>query len=289
MGWRRTLDGEFLFHPTKEINQAFKYIYGWACAKRNVELHALTVMSNHPHPAYTTNEANDPDFRRDVHSMIGRVVNHLRKRYKLPVFSPPDRGYTRVLGEESIIETIGYIAAQPVAAGLLKYGRHWPGVRTQPEDIGKTETIKRPEFFFDPNGEMPKEVEFKLTMPPQLRHLPRQEAIDLLRKEIDRLETKERREWLAKGHIFPGLRGLKKIPHTTKRPMTYKKGSINPLIKCKDPTQRVAEKKRLREFRADHRDSRDAFREGSRDVEFPHGTYWYRVHVGVDCAPDPAT
>jgi putative transposase len=284
MGWRRTQEGEFLFLPCKEIEQLFKYIYGWACEERNVELHALTVMLNHPHPIYTALDDNDPDFRRDVHSLIGRAVNALRKRYKMPVFAPPDRGYTRILDEAALIEAIGYVAAQPVAAGLLKYGRHWPGVRTRPEDIGKTEIIKRPNFFFPPDSIMPEQVEFTLTMPPQLRHLPRQEAVDILRNAVDRAETTERRQWLAKGHKFPGLKGLKKLSHTTKCPLQYQSGKIYPLIKCKDRKQRIKAKRELTQFRADHRTSRTDFREGNHDVQFPHGTYWYRVHAGARCA-----
>ena len=51
--------------------------------------------------------------------------------------------------------------------------------------------------------------------------------------------------------------------------------------------ERVAAIERIKTFRADHREAKRRWCAGERDVVFPAGTYWMRVHHGVAVDPWP--
>ncbi len=60
---------------------------------------------------------------------------------------------------------------------------------------------------------------------------------------------------------------------------------MSPRVACRNKWRRIEALCRLKSFVADYRDAWQRYREGQRDVLFPHGTYWLRVYAGVTCVP----
>jgi len=58
------------------------------------------------------------------------------------------------------------VLANPVAAGLVRRGRDWPGLWTAPQAIGTTIRTARPERFFSKKGQLPEVATLTLTPPP---------------------------------------------------------------------------------------------------------------------------
>jgi hypothetical protein len=52
------------------------------------------------------------------------------------VFNKKSTGVHALLTPESIVESIAYLIANPVAAGAVRYARDWPGAQTLAAEVG---------------------------------------------------------------------------------------------------------------------------------------------------------
>lgn len=284
MATRSCSERRFFLKPSKAVNQALKFCWAVAAQKYGVELHGYCVMCNHLHPLTTDPKAQDPDFRQYAHSLIARCLNAILGRSE-SFFGPPNHD-TMVLEDEAAqIDAYAYALANPVAAGAVEYGYQWPGLRSRPRDIGKTEIVRRPKYLFAKDGDMPEEVELTLTMLPALRDRPHAEAVQILEEAVVAEESRARAANRAKGVKYLGRRGIRKLNPFDSPTTQRKSGELNPRIKCKDPQQRKTALAQLKQHWSDYRVAFARYRQGDKDVEFPAGTYRMRVVYGVRCAP----
>jgi putative transposase len=276
---RRCSERRFFLRPSTVTNAIFLYVLAVAARLHRIEVHVVCVLSNHYHLLVTDPEARLPAFMQYLDSLVARAVNASLGRWE--GFWSADASYSAVsqADPEDIVRKAGYVLANPVAAGLVRTARQWPGLWTAPEQLG-TATLEavRPDVFFSAN--MPERVELALTTPPGFSSAAEFQA--LVAAALSELEREKQRELGAGGFLgasrvrlqSPSARPASGAPHRV----------LNPRIAARDKWKRIEAISRLTDFLSAYRSAWKRRRDGIRDVLFPAGTYQLRVEHGVPCA-----
>jgi len=124
---RRCSERRFFLRPSYRTNAIFRYILAVAATRYDVRVHAFCVLSNHFHLVVTDPHARLPEFHRYLDALVARATNCSLGRWES--FWDPD-GYSAVRLESNadVMEKMVYVLANPVAAGLVRHGREWPGL-----------------------------------------------------------------------------------------------------------------------------------------------------------------
>lgn len=69
--------------------------------------------------------------------------------------TPGSYSAVKLTCEKTAIEKMVYAITNPVDAGLVSESHQWPGICTQPRDIGTSQTIDRPKKLFRDQGPLP--------------------------------------------------------------------------------------------------------------------------------------
>jgi putative transposase len=109
------------------IRQLYLYTLGVCARQFGVLVHAVTLMSTHEHLIVTDTEGRLPDFLRRLHRLVSLGTNVLRK-WEGPTWDHEQASVVRLLTEQTVIEKIAYVMANPVQAGLVRRAREWPGI-----------------------------------------------------------------------------------------------------------------------------------------------------------------
>jgi putative transposase len=279
---RRCAQRQFLLRPSKLTNQTVGYILAVAARRHGILVHAFCVMSNHVHLVVTDPDARLPAFSQHLDSLIGRAMNFALGRREA-FWGPGPFSAVSLVGPADIIDKAGYALANPVAAGLVRRGRKWPGLRSKPEQIGAVEfEFRRPAFFFRPGGIMPEQVTLALVAPPCFAS-----AADFREALSSALEAREGAaiaERIGRGAGFLGVaRVLAQSPEDRPRSVETL-GALVPQVACSDKWRRIEVLARLAEFVNEYRRAWNAWRTGVDGVVFPAGTYLVRLTHGVPCA-----
>ncbi len=281
---RRTVQREFLLSPSGLVNQLVLYCLGVAAQRYDVCLHAFCVMSNHPHTVATDTAGRVPEFQRWFHEFVAKAVNVSLGRWGA-LWEPGSYSAVTCVTAEDLLAAMTYTATNPVAAARVTRADLWPGVNILPSDLGRTIKVKRPPIFFRADGPLPDEVELTFVPPPGYEQMTLESFQALWRQNIEAEEERLRAEVLASGRRFVGRRAVRRQSPRDKAKSWERRRGLKPRIKCCDKRLRVEAIKQLQRFHAEHRAARLQFKAGARDVVFPAGTYWMRVHAGVRCAP----
>jgi len=106
-----------------------------------------------------------PDFFQGLHGTIARALNCFRDR-RDAFWEAKQYGRVELLDEETVLEKMVYVAANPVAAGLVDRGEKWPGIRLLPDASGRRVIrVEKPEFFFQQDEGLPEEVQVVIERP----------------------------------------------------------------------------------------------------------------------------
>jgi putative transposase len=276
---------EFWLRPSATINRIVGYSYGYAQQKYGILIHQLTVMSNHIHVTVTDPTGDRlSDFFSCSHSMIARCLNaHYgleENRWKPGSFGPV------ILGDEdAVLDKMVYSMVNPVTAGLVSKAERWPGWDTTEADFDKPRTCIRPWVLFQDS--MPETVKLTMTVPPTCRGNDA-DFVGRVRKRRRHLQTEKRREFKAGSRTFLGAKAVSKTNPRTRPKSAFRpveRSKLNPRIACKNEERRKTMIAELRGFYDAYQCARQRLLEGERDVEFPAGTYWLRVHANVLCQP----
>jgi putative transposase len=281
---RRTVQREFLLRPSKAINQIILYCLGVAAQRYEVQLHAFCAMSNHPHTVATDTAGRVPEFQGWFHEFVARAVNASLGRWGA-LWEPGSYNAVNLETSTDMLAAMTYVATNPVKDGQVTRADLWPGVKILPSDLGRTIKVKRPPIFFRANGPLPEEVELRFVVPSGYEHLTLKEFQALWQQRIEVEEERQRRKVFSSGRTFVGRRAVREQSPHTRAARQERRRSLNPRIKCHDKQLRVEAIRRLQRFYSEHNTAREQFKAGLRDVLFPAGTYWLRVHAGVRCAP----
>ncbi len=279
---RRCIFRMLLLRPSKRTNEILKYILAVAAERSGVVLHAFCVLSNHLHIALSDPKGKLPLFAQCLDTLVARSLNALHGRWE--TFWAPG-SYSAVVLEtrEDVLAKMAYVLANPVAAGLVRRGREWPGLWSAPEWIGAGPVeVKRPKHFFRENGPMPETAKLELVCPPGWASV--EEFRRQLTAAVTALEDEAARKLAAEGRSFLGVRKvLAQNPRARPASAEPRRG-LNPRIACRDKWKRIEAIGRLKTFLSEYRVAWRAFASGVRRTVFPVGTYWMRVTYGVPCA-----
>lgn len=248
-----------------------------AVRRFGIQLHAFCVLSNHFHLVVTDPGARLPAFEQYLDSLVARAVNSTLGRWE-SFWAPSSYSAVELLSPDDIVDKAAYTLANPVAAGLVRHGRDWPGLWSRPEQVGAgAMRVERPGVFFRAEGPMPETVELELVPPPGFESPAAfREKLEVALTEREQRVVVERREGREQqvGEREP-----------TARPVTGEsRRGLRPKVAGRDKKKRIEALKRLKDFMSAYREAWKAMHAGVRDVLFPHGTYWLRVAFGVRCA-----
>jgi len=273
----------FFLKPSAQVRQVFLFCLLRAAKKYGIKVHAFCVLSNHCHMVVTDPDVSLPDFMSWLKAQSTRCLNVFYGRTG-PIWEDEPYGRARVLGDEALIDKLVYTITNPLSSGLVRRPEQWPGLVSSPEDIGSREfEVKRPSWYFRKNGPVPATVSGMLSVPPQFAHLSLQEFVTLLRDKVEE-RIRELHDALDKtGRTCLGTKRVlrRKIGDTPRTPPPRSK--LNPRVVCKDSTRRVAALRALKAFYQAYREAFLAYRNGDKNVLFPRGTFWMRVHASVRC------
>jgi putative transposase len=275
----RCSERRFFLRPTKLSSDVFRYLLAVAARRYGIQLHAFCVMSNHYHLVLTDPHARLPSFLQFLDGLAGRAINALLGR-KEAFWGPDSYSAVELAGPEAVLDKTTYTLANPVAAGLVRRGRRWPGLWSSPDSIGAPGClVKRPNHFFDPDGTMPASVTLTLSTPPGFASPaafrdPLTSALSVAEDEAARTSGP-----------FLGIPRILKQRWSARASSPEPLGRLNPRVAGRNKWKRIERLARLASFLADYRAALQDWRAGRRDALFPAGTYLMRLACGVACAP----
>lgn len=274
---RRCIHRQFLLRPTKVTGQVFLYLLAVGAQRYGVEVHAYCVMSNHYHLVVSDPEARLPAFLQFLDGLLGRAINALYGRWGYFWESPSFSGVA-LTSPEDVVDKAAYTLANPVAAGLVRSGRRWPGLWSGPQAVGAgPRLVERPRHFFDPDGTMPESVPLELTTPPGF-------TAEAFRDQLAAALAEREAEAAKRVCGFLGVaRVLAQKASARPRSVEPRRG-LNPRVAARDRWKRIEALGRLKSFLAEYQTALRAWRQGRRSVRFPEGTYLMRVAHGAACA-----
>lgn len=287
---RRTTRRYHLFVPDLggETEQIFWYCLAYAAAKTGTEIHVAILMSNHVHLVITDVQGRSPEFFRELHRLLA-LCTKARLGWPEEVFNKSKTSAVEIVSCEAAIDALAYAIANPPNAGLVRRAKEWPGARTSASDMGtRTIVAKRPPHYFRPE-DWPDEIVLEITVPKML--LAQMEPCEVRRRVAAKVREHER-EALAKaketGRRFLGAKRARRVHHTYRASSWERFGGRNPRFAAGGDREAArAAIARHRQFEADYDEALARWCAGDREVVFPAGTWWMRVHHGARCRPPP--
>lgn len=276
---RRCLSRQLLLRPSASSNAIFLYVLALAARRFGVRVHAFCVLSNHYHLVVTDPGARLPAFGQYLDSLVARATNASLGRWE-SFWAPSSYSAVSLASPADVLDKAAYTLANPVAAGLVRRGRDWPGLWSAPELIGAAPIVAdRPATFFRPNGYLPDQVELELTVPPGF------DSPEAFRAQLaEALEWLEDRTRKDRGVAFLGrVKVLAQRP-TARATSGEARRKLNPRVAARDKWKRIEVLTRLADFIDRYRMAWFARRSGRTDAIFPAGTYLLRIAHGVPCA-----
>jgi REP element-mobilizing transposase RayT len=279
---RRCSERRCFLRPSEPTSRIILYVLALAARRFNVAIHAFCVLSNHIHLVVTDRDGNLPAFQQYLAALVARAVNASLGRWE-SFWAPSTYSAVVLATPDDVVSKTAYVLANPVAAGLVRHGSEWPGLRTAPEKLGHRVVLAapKPTMFFRSAGYLPDVAELELTAPPGLGS---EEFGCRVRDEVSEREERARRDAAARGAGFLGTRRvLAQRPWARPRTVEPRRG-LAPRVAARDPWKRAEALGRVREFLRAYEEARVAFARGAREAVFPAGTYLLRVALGVRCA-----
>ncbi len=275
---------EFRLRPCKSINEIVRYVVAVISQRTGVKVHCIMVMSNHWHVCVTDPEGRICDFTRDCHSFIARAVNAIHGDVESQ-WSREQTSHVHCVEPDDLVGKIAYAMANPVNAGLVVYGKSWPGVRTawpaQPR------VVRKPKQFFrgqKDGGKWPETASLELSRPPGYEDMSDTELGKLIAEAICEREEQARQQVRQQGRAFLGRRGVRKQSRYARPTTDAPRFKKSPRIACKSKWRRIECLRRNRAWTEEYGKALAQWRNGDRQVIFPHGTYLMRVRHGAACA-----
>ncbi len=278
----RTIQGRYLLTPGPSFDDLFLGILGKNQRIHEMDIAAVTVLSNHYHILLTVDDAKEvADFMRDLQSKVAREVNRLTE-WKGPVF---ERRYemTVVTGEEAAqVERLKYVLSNGVKENLVARVCEWPGVHSAEALMNGTpleghwfdrtrqhaarnrgEELSREEYVF---------AESVVLSPiPCWAHLTADRYREQIKSLVEEIDAEAARARQQSGARVLGAEAiLAQDPQTRPDSVAC---SPAPLVHAATKAARRMFHEIYAEFVGAFRAAAEALRQGRRDVSFPAGSF----------------
>jgi len=275
---RRCAQRQFLLRPSRTTSEVFLFLLAIAARRYGIRVHAYCVLSNHYHLVLTDPHARLPAFQQFLDALVARALNAWHGRWE--AFWAPDSYSAVALSSPSdILDKTAYVLANPVAAGLVRKGRFWPGLWSAPELAGAAPLrVRRPAHFFDEQGALPEEETLRLWAPPGFG------SAEEFRARLHAALEEREAEAACKTRGFLGAARVLAQKATDRPRPGEPRRTLRPRVAARDKWKRIEALGRLVEFLRSYREAWARRREGRRGVIFPAGTYLLRVQHSVACA-----
>jgi putative transposase len=278
---RRCSERRFLLRPDATTNNAFWYCLGWAARTHGITLHAAIAMSNHVHLVATDTRGVYPDFLRDFHGLLARVMNAARGRWEY--FWDANQPSAVLLEDEAAqTDKLTYVLTNPV--GLVAKADDWPGATALHSILGSAPvTATRPARFFrdqKDGGAMPESVTVKFEPLPTLASRTPKEYVRLVRDLVADVESKAANRRRGMDVAVLGPRRILAQPWDARPDDAEPRRQLNPTLACRDKWLRVERLKTNRLFQCLYRRAFADFRAGVA-ATFPFGTWLMRFRAAV--------
>lgn len=280
---RRTMRRYFLLRPDEEMKALIEYALAVSARRFGMAVHAFCAMSTHIHVVLTDAHGRLPLFLGYFHRLVAMGTKLLR-RWEGSIWDSRQASVVELLTNDAIIEKIGYVLANPVAAGAVRYPEQWPGARTSVPDLGQSVLkARRPNVYFDPEN-WPDTVDLPIKLPPTIA-ISEANAFRIECANALALEVAKARASIAPEEILGAARAATISPETrsrTSEPM----GGRNPTFAAGRGHGDIAADagRTVSAFRRAYRAAIERWRNGERDITFPAGTWWMRVFHAVNVA-----
>jgi REP element-mobilizing transposase RayT len=276
-----------LLAPTGITTNLLGFCLARTATRHGILVHGATAMSNHVHWLLTDPEGLVSDFARDLNGLIARAMNSHYGRWE-NFWASGRTNLVELVTEETVYDELAYTATNPVAAGLVRSHRDWPGLCTTPTDVLKGPMVfQRPDIAFFKRSKLPMEAHLAITMPPQMEGTSPE---DYARELSDRIKAREREiraKAKAEGKSFLGARKARRQDPNARPTTIEPRRKLEPELACSDTKQRIAELAELVRFREAYEEARQRWMAGERPVTFPAGTTKMRHYPGVHIEGTP--
>jgi hypothetical protein len=264
----------------RELANFLGYCLAHTAAETGIQIHASMWMSNHHHTDVTDPCAKLVPFKQQLHSLVARGCNSRRGRSDSFWSGDKPCDTRRPTDDESLMDLV-YSLTNPVEAGLVKWSWQWPGFTTIGWRFGETRTFKRPDWFFDEDGDMPEEASLTLVRPPIFPELDDDALYEKLMVAVREREIEIHGIMRSQNRRFMGQRKLAR-QHWNRAPRSFEERfTITPKHAASSSRKVLAEIGRDREWERQYAAARALLLAGEPAV-FPAGTYWLRRFAGVD-------
>ncbi len=284
---RRCLGRQFLLVPSQAVNEIVGYWLAVCLERHGLVLHSACFMSNHYHLDVTDIHGNLPAFKNHFNAVLARALNAIRDRFDK--FWSEDRPCdVRILTDSDMLSSMAYTLANPVEAGLVKWGRRWPGLTTVGMQFGEEKTFRRPPVFFDPaNDELPDAATLVLTRPEVLLEL----SDGQLHTDLERLtrarEVAKQDQLRRAGKRFLGEARVARQRWSETPWSRETRFTRTPTRASTNRWARIAAAQLDRAWQAAYAFARERLLAGGRAVLFPFGSYWVCRFAGARAAQAP--
>lgn len=247
-------------------------------------MHAFCAMSTHLHVVLTDTRGELPRFLEQFHRLVGLCTKVLRK-WEGCTWDHEQTSVVRLETPEVILDKIGYVLANPVASGLVRYARDWPGAKSRLDELGGGHVrAKRPVVYLDATNERwPDEAVLDLALPSYLDAGDATAWVDAVKQSVAEHEARGREVMDENGRKFLGAERAESVS-------PYDRATSSEPLRGRNPTFAsgaaagafAGAVAALREFRAAYAAAMERWRAGSRGAVFPAGTWsMARVHSVV--------
>lgn len=282
---RRCVGREFLFHLSPDVQDAWRFLLAVACQRHGVRLIAYCVMSDHVHYVVHDPGRSLPRFTTWLHAEFAKAVNAIRKRWGC-VWEPGMLNQPVLADGEKVLDKVGYVLANPVAAGLVRHAWQWPGAATKPKDYLESVVVEKPKSAYFKRSQLPSKARLRHVVPPTHAQLTPAEFAEKVREVLGRHERRAQEKY---GHDFVGLDRLRAMKWTHRATSEEGRGrgrNRPPKVLATDARTREALLMEMKLFEAAYASALGRYRRRAADVEFPRGTWAMVERFGVPiCGP----
>lgn len=258
------------------MRELFKYLLAICAERYGMRVHAYCAMSTHFHVVLTDARAELPKFLAQFHRLLALCVQQLRG-WEGSVWDSGETSVVRLETSAAVVDKIGYVLANPVASGLVRYARDWPGARSHVDDLGGGRVrATRPRVHLDvKRGQWPEKAELELGLPAYVDAGGADAWRAAVKASVAEHELRGREAAADGRRKFLGARRAETVSPYERATSLEPRRDRNPTFAVSGVAGAYAAAVRaLRAFRAAYAVALERWRAGVRDVAFPAGTWW---------------